>query len=104
MGVVVAVTTRRGRIHTVARELLREVEGESVLFGASPSAAPVPEIGEALTAPSAAASGLSQRSRIAKISSADLALDGALRHTMRGEFRVKLWETCYPYVQGDHAQ
>jgi serine protease Do len=67
IGVVVAATTRRGRIHTVAPELLREVEGETALFGASPTAAAPPDIADGPDALSAAASGLSQRSRIAKI-------------------------------------
>jgi OmpA-OmpF porin, OOP family len=98
MGVVVAVTTRHGRSHTVARELLRAVEGETALFGASPSAAPVPDISEALTAPSAAASGLSQRLRITKIycriRGRGVGWCPASHHARR--VSAKLWENLLP--------
>jgi serine protease Do len=67
IGVVVAASTRRGRVHTVAPELLQQVEQQTGLFAASRNDDAGEEIVESLGGLRLVASELSQNARIAKI-------------------------------------
>jgi serine protease Do len=65
IGSVVAATTRRGRVHTVAPELLNQIGRQTGLF--DPTTGPLPEIAGTPGALSAIAAALNQNSRIAKV-------------------------------------
>jgi serine protease Do len=67
IGIVVAASPRRGRVHTVAPELLQQVQRETGLFASVPTEGPAPDIVESLGGLHVTASNLSQSSRIAKI-------------------------------------
>jgi serine protease Do len=67
IGVVVAASPRRGRVHTVAPELLAQVQKETGLFSAAGAAGPAPDIVETAGGLRVAATDLSDKSRIAKI-------------------------------------
>jgi serine protease Do len=67
VGSVVAATTRRGRVHTVAPELLTGVGRATGLFDPATPLRPVAEIAQEPGELSAIAAALSQNSRIAKV-------------------------------------
>jgi serine protease Do len=67
VGSVVAATTRRGRVHTVAPELLYQVGRETGLFDPATRPRPVAEIARAPGELSGVATALNQNSRIAKV-------------------------------------
>jgi serine protease Do len=67
VGSVVAATTRRGRVHTVAPELLNRVGRETGLFDPATPLRPVAEIAQEPGELSAIATALNQNSRIAKV-------------------------------------
>jgi hypothetical protein len=67
VGVLVAATLRRGRLHTGAPELLRQVQRETALFGASPRSAPVAEVARHPAALGENATALSDSARIARV-------------------------------------
>ena len=64
IGIMVAASVRRGRVHTVAPEILRAIEQSFALNGASANAAPVGEIAARDVSLSATASALGRSSRI----------------------------------------
>ncbi|HEY1502740.1 MAG TPA: serine protease [Stellaceae bacterium] len=64
IGIMVAASDRRGRIHTVAPEILQATEQSFALSGASANAAPVGEIAAQKVSLSDTASALGQSSRI----------------------------------------
>jgi hypothetical protein len=67
IGIVVAATARRGRIHTVAPELLRQVQRDTTLFSASPRQAPTQGIADRPGSLTDVATALSEKSRIARV-------------------------------------
>jgi serine protease Do len=67
VGSVVAATVRRGRVHTVAPELLYRVGRETGLFDPATRPRPVAEIARTPGELSAIATALNQNSRIAKV-------------------------------------
>jgi serine protease Do len=67
VGSVVAATTRRGRVHTVAPELLYQVGRETGLFDPETRPRPVAEIARTPVELSAIAAALDKNSRIAKV-------------------------------------
>jgi hypothetical protein len=64
IGIMVAASERRGRIHTVAPEILQATEQSFALSAASASAAPLSNVTTPTVSLSDTASALSQSSRI----------------------------------------
>ena len=67
VGTVVAATPRRGRVHTVAPELLSQVGRETGLFDPTPRPRPAAEIVRPTGELSTTATALNESSRIAKV-------------------------------------
>jgi len=67
IGILVAASVRRGRVHSVAPELLRQVQHNIALFDPSSRPAPVAEVAGEPTALEANATLLARTSRIAKV-------------------------------------